>query len=944
MHRALVVALSVLVLGLLAPVTPARAGLETKVVVVVGPAGSSTAHYKDDARQIVAEARRYTSNVVKVFTPRATWAQVKAAAQDASILVYLGHGNGWPSRYAPFQTLTKNGFGVDPSTGADSTRTVYYGEEYIRRDIRLAPNAVVLLYHLCYASGNTEPGLPVGSFADSRERVDNYGAGFLGAGARAVIAEGHPAHPVTDAIRQLFTTNRTIEQVFRNAPTFHDHVVGPFDAQRTPGMAYLLDPDSAAPSGFYRSVIGDLSLRATAVVAPGLESTDADPDELVIPGAAEVIDPAGAGLWPKPGAAADPDAAPPEMLAKGTRLRLLDGAGPGPDGSRILVVRVLGGSATGFVRSTALAPRDSTPVRALTLDQSAPWLSPNDDGTNDALVVTARFSERATAVLKVRNAAGKVVRTLSSSGTIARFEWSLRASGGGPVPDGDYTWTMRAVDAWGNAAYATDGRFAVDGTAPVTTAATDAQAGAGGWLVSPPTVALVARDRASGVRSIAVRVNRGPVTTYRRPVTVTDQGTVTVRYRATDKSGIRERWRTLTLRIDTIGPSVAFPMTGKAGDVPDTWLGKVAVSPVVRDATSGIARARIRVDGARSVPLGTDPVVVKGNGEHLVTVVATDRAGNRTRATASFRIDSTRPTVAVGPAGDVIPTVTPNDDGIDEVVDLPITASEPGSLTAVITDPRARTVRTLTRVAVAGTSMLSWDGRDDRGTPVKDGRYTVAIVARDVAGNESRPATAEVDVYAALAGLSRDAARFFPQDGDRLARRVRAGWTLVSPAAVSIEVVDANGRVVRHGPDARAYPAGTATWTWNGRNDAGAFVPRGAYRIEVRATNGTQQAVQHATVRADAYLLSSSLTAAVRGRSLVLTAVSVEPLAAAPRLIVRQPGLDPRTVIMTRQGPARWTATITPRRRGAAGTLSLVVKGTDTGGGRNTGVLRLPLE
>ena len=51
------------------------------------------------------------------------------------------------------------------------------------RDIELAKNAVVLLNHLCYASGNTEPGLPEGTLDQARQRVDNFAAGFIAAGA-----------------------------------------------------------------------------------------------------------------------------------------------------------------------------------------------------------------------------------------------------------------------------------------------------------------------------------------------------------------------------------------------------------------------------------------------------------------------------------------------------------------------------------------------------------------------------------------------------------------------------------------------------------------------------------------------------------------------------------------------------------------------------------------
>ena len=234
---------------------------------------------------------------MKLVTPNATWANVKAAAQGANVFVYLGHGNGWPSIYPPFQTLTKDGLGLDPSSGADGSRHVYYGEDYIRDNIQFAPNAVVLLYHLCYASGNTEPGLAVGTFADARERVDNYGAGFIGAGARAVIAEGHPDHPATNEIRALFTTNRTMDQVFRGSPAAHGHLQGPFASQRTPGLAFEMDPDSAAPSGFYRSIVGDLGLRAGAVTGHPPTPTWIDPADFKAPGAAEVVAAGGVGLF-----------------------------------------------------------------------------------------------------------------------------------------------------------------------------------------------------------------------------------------------------------------------------------------------------------------------------------------------------------------------------------------------------------------------------------------------------------------------------------------------------------------------------------------------------------------------------------------------------------------------------------------------------------------------
>ena len=118
--------------------------------------------YRSYADQIYSDAIRYTSNVVRVYSPNATASRVQAAVAGASIIVYLGHGNGWPSPYTydPAYT-TKDGFGLNYDTNGDGKTTdyenKYYGEPWIR-GLRPAPNAVVLLFHLCYASGNPESG------------------------------------------------------------------------------------------------------------------------------------------------------------------------------------------------------------------------------------------------------------------------------------------------------------------------------------------------------------------------------------------------------------------------------------------------------------------------------------------------------------------------------------------------------------------------------------------------------------------------------------------------------------------------------------------------------------------------------------------------------------------------------------------------------------------
>ena len=216
-HRPLVLLLAALLAaGALASPAPASAG-GVKVAVVVGPAGSLTKTYKRHARSYAELARSYGARVVEVYTPKATWARVKDAVQGANLLIYLGHGNGYPNPYsATLDPRKVDGMGLNPTLDSGNTKTKYYGEYHVRRRITLAPNAVVLLNHLCYSAGSSEPGRSNPSRKVAKKRVDNYGAGFLRAGARVVFAEtlGNASY----VVRSLFTTNRTMTGVFWSAP------------------------------------------------------------------------------------------------------------------------------------------------------------------------------------------------------------------------------------------------------------------------------------------------------------------------------------------------------------------------------------------------------------------------------------------------------------------------------------------------------------------------------------------------------------------------------------------------------------------------------------------------------------------------------------------------------------------------------------------------------
>jgi hypothetical protein len=247
---------SVLAVGGLAahPDTVAASG--KKVVIVVGPAGSNTSNYIYNAKKLASQARSYGATVYEIYTPHATWSRVRSLSQGANIFIYLGHGNGYPSPYGAFSSYTKDGLGLNATDG--SSKVKYYGEYYVSHDLNFAPNAVVILNRLCYASGDSEWGSANPTKATAIKRADNYGAGFLRTGARAVFAEG--INSTAYILYGLFKTSRTITQIFWSDPARSGRYDFTFSSVRTPGMHALMDP--YAPSRYYRSVIGDLSMTA----------------------------------------------------------------------------------------------------------------------------------------------------------------------------------------------------------------------------------------------------------------------------------------------------------------------------------------------------------------------------------------------------------------------------------------------------------------------------------------------------------------------------------------------------------------------------------------------------------------------------------------------------------------------------------------------------------
>jgi flagellar hook assembly protein FlgD len=628
-------------LGAFAPAASAAAPAGAKVVIIVGATHGATASYRADADRAYAEAIKYTSNVVKVYSPNATWSKVKSATTGASIVIYFGHGNGWPSPYTyDSKYTTKDGFGLNATAGNGDYNNQYYGEPYVST-LALAPNAVVILSHLCYASGNSEPGNAAPSVTVARQRVDNYGAGFLKGGrARAVIADGH-GNP-EPYIRALFTTHATIEEVWRSAPNFHDHVKS-FASSRTSGATAYTDTDSST-AGYYRSLVAKPGLTTDDVTGATWADTSLDPTRLVVPGNA-AAGPAGAALFDSSALTPAAEGDPPAVLPTGTRLHVVSSMATAVvAGTAVHVQGVDDPSIDGWVAAGDLVPKDSAAPRVWGVDGGAGRFSPNGDGVTDTATISGNLSESAAWTATVKRADGSTIKTATGTSATFSLTWG-GTSGGVTVADGAYAVSVDAVDGWGNASTSTAGTLTVDTVAPELGAVTPAADPEG--LISPngdglrETVAFTSVAPEAG--TLTMRVVDGTDTLVRKIAVAVKAGSPVMSWDGRDSGGtvvadgLYDVRFTLTDSVGNTGSAIARPVRVS------TTLGFVTTSRTLFYPQDGDQYAATTVLGYRLLHPATVTWTIRDAAgtvvDTLVDAQAQD-AGSYTRSYDAMKSDA----------------------------------------------------------------------------------------------------------------------------------------------------------------------------------------------------------------------------------------------------------------------------------------------------------------
>ena len=107
-----------------------------------------------------------------------------------------------------------------------------------------------------------------------------------------------------------------------------------------------------------------------------------------------------------------------------------------------------------------------------------------------------------------------------------------------------------------------------DTTPPTTMATTTGTLSKNGWYTSNVLITLTATDTESGVASITYSLNSGVTwNMYTAPLTISEEGSTTIRYASTDKAGNKEATSSLTVKIDKTAPEGSIAVSTSTQDI-----------------------------------------------------------------------------------------------------------------------------------------------------------------------------------------------------------------------------------------------------------------------------------------------------------------------------------------------------------------------------------------
>ncbi|WP_034457336.1 BapA/Bap/LapF family large adhesin [Buttiauxella noackiae] len=414
-------------------------------------------------------------------------------------------------------------------------------------------------------------------------------------------------------------------------------------------------------------------------------------------------------------------------------------------------------SASFSVVVDTIAPQ--APAITLVNDDASPITGPvqNNGSTNDQTPTIHGTGEPGSVLTLLDGTTTLTTLTIDSSGT-----WSFTPTS--PLPVGGHTFTVVAEDAAGNITTPSAGfTITVDIAPPATPVITSVQDNIG--TVTVPVAQNSATDdtkpQVNGTADVGSTVTLYDGTTPVGSVVVGSDGTWsitpaqplsegphTLNAIATDAAGNASPAATYNLTVDTTPPDAPFILSAEGevgGNTATLTSGGSTQSGSPTLTGTGEVGATITIyDNGGTTPIGTVKVPAGGTwtftptlgeGDHTLTAVATDPAGNVGLPSAGFvlTVDSLAPT-APG-----IPTVTDDQAPVLGAISNNGSTNDTTPTISGTGGTAGDTITILDKNSPIGTTVVRADGSWSftPTTPISGPAHSISVTETDLAGNTS---------------------------------------------------------------------------------------------------------------------------------------------------------------------------------------------------------------
>jgi flagellar hook assembly protein FlgD/phage anti-repressor protein len=173
---------------------------------------------------------------------------------------------------------------------------------------------------------------------------------------------------------------------------------------------------------------------------------------------------------------------------------------------------------------------------------------------------------------------------------------------------------------------------------------------------------------------------------------------------------------------------------------------------------------------------------------------------------------------------------SPDGDGVDEETVISYDISEISYVSVELYNQPGTLVKTLVdhQLFAKGNYSHNWDGTDEQGTVLPDGKYTVKISAQAETGNMADPVYLNVSVlFISNIKISDD------EINPYLGETTSINYQMARDGILSIKIYNSDDTLIRTLISTQARSTGSHSESWDGKDDSNQIVADGAYYLVI---------------------------------------------------------------------------------------------------------------